>query len=1439
MATLETGLRLRDEFTSVLKKISNSTQEATSAFEKMKDAVQKPAQGFAKLQQAAGQAMSQLNSKITQGFTAAMNAGKSNIERIRSLFSSFGNRVSNALHLDKVASTFQTLGGKVQSMFSRVGHWIQPFTQRMSQAFQSVRAKASEVAQSIATGFGNGLKNAGNHFNNFANNAKNALSRIKSALASAQSAVQSGWGKITGSANGGGGGGMFKSLLGAMGVYKAADMVSNGIRGITEELSGNAVAWKTFEGNMQSIGKTPQQIQSAQKSLSDFAQKTIYNASDMAVTYSQMATLGYKDTTKLVKGMGGLAASAENPAQAMKTLSTQMTQALAKPKLQWQDFKLMMEQSPAAMTQVAKKMGYSMSDFLSAISEGKIKSSEFADAIAEVGNSQVYTKMATEFKTVGQAMDGLRESLATKLMPVYDAVSQAGIRAVTTFGDALEQRIDFDKIGAQLKQMLDKIDFNDLIDRAFKAFDSIAKKATDLWKGFTDSGGVKAVLNTFKQVGEALKHVFASIDFNYIGKTIGMITQGISAMTTGISGFVRAIPQGVLDVFTKGLVTLGGVLVSYKIASRLKDIAVGMGQIASAPFKGLATLFGNRKKKGPSDLSDLSGKKFSLKRKKIKQPELPELSTQQLFAPLMETVNGFAKKAGNLALVWGTIKIVEELAQALSDVSKKVPSSLPDLLPKLANMALVLAGMSAFVNQVGKSVAKNPGQAVKGLAMVTGVVGELMLAASALEQINNQVPDNIASVAAKMANIAIAIGGMGVLVGVAGKFASSNPMSAIAGLGFVAGVSANLMLAAEAMQQVNNKVTDDIGSFASKVANIAIGIGAMGGLTAVAGLVAAAAPIVIPGLLAVAALAGELMLTAEAIQQINDKVPDDLSGVQAKIEGIKSAIQTIADTSFGEMLGNIAGVISFGAATRTFQSMQEMIPSIQALSQATFDPSTVKTKIQGIRDAIAAIGDSSLSDILGNLANNLNFGQARGVFESMQQMIPPLQALSQAEFDAGSIKAKIEAIRDVLTTIQTGGFWDVVKNLMGVAFQDMGAAATAVNGMVGIAHSLGQLAAVEVDFASVNEKVTQIQQVLQKLTGDTVFGTMGSAMNLGVYDMAVSAVSKLQQVATSLTQLTATPIDLGAVNATIDSVKQAIEKLNTLPTEVTANFAGMQGLVASFQSLMQTLASLTASTQIQVSGLASAFSQLGSSAANMSNQVSASMNSMRGAIASVMGQIPSLATSAMATFTSAVRSGMAQAASAARAGAAQIVSAFSQLSSQLSSAGRFAMAGFANGIRAGAGAAIAAARSVAQSVASIVSSALRIGSPSRVMMEIGGFVSEGLAIGINKQQPLVERASQALADSAAFSPQLAFDGGQWNPSALGFDYDDGFGIHVDNNDLERLRAGVRQNIVVKNQQTTPQVTVVVDNQYGQDLDENRIADLVEQKIIDAMASDMS
>ena len=57
-----------------------------------------------------------------------------------------------------------------------------------------------------------------------------------------------------------------------------------------------------------------------------------------------------------------------------------MVQAMTKPKIQWQDFKLMMEQSPAGMAAVAREMGMSLDDLVSKIQNGEIKTEDFAEA---------------------------------------------------------------------------------------------------------------------------------------------------------------------------------------------------------------------------------------------------------------------------------------------------------------------------------------------------------------------------------------------------------------------------------------------------------------------------------------------------------------------------------------------------------------------------------------------------------------------------------------------------------------------------------------------------------------------------------------------------------------------------------------------------------------------------------------------------------------------------------------------------------------------------------------------------------------------------------------------------------------------------------------------------------------------------------------------------
>ena len=370
-------------------------------------------------------------------------------------------------------------------------------------------------------------------------------------------------------------GSMFKSFLGANLVSSALTSgigaISGGIRSMGTELNSSQKAWKTFEGNLQAFGHSSAQIAAAKSEMQDFATKTIYSASDMASTYSQLDAVGTKNVGSLVKAFGGLAASAENPAQAMKSLSQQATQMAAKPTVQWQDFKIMMEQAPAGMAAVAKEMGMSTEELVAAVQDGKIKTEDFFDAMNRAGNSESFQKMATEFKTVDQAIDGAKETLSNKLMPAFEKLSQFGIKAVVALTNALD-KIDFGKIADNLGKFLDGIDIEGVISKVSSAISNVVSKVKTFWTAFSNTGAVSAFGAAIKSIAGALGHVWDSLttssNLTTLASVLGNVVKWLSQAATVAAKFISSLPDGAIQAIVGGLV---GLVAGFKAFNFLKS----------------------------------------------------------------------------------------------------------------------------------------------------------------------------------------------------------------------------------------------------------------------------------------------------------------------------------------------------------------------------------------------------------------------------------------------------------------------------------------------------------------------------------------------------------------------------------------------------------------------------------------------------------------------------------------------------------------------------------------------------------------------------------------------------------------------------------------------------------------------------------------------------
>lgn len=382
--------------------------------------------------------------------------------------------------------------------------------------------------------------------------------------------------------------GLFKSMAGGVAVgnmiSKGMGLAGSGIRSMLGELNEASTSWQTFEGNMHQLGASNTEINKAKAEMQKFAQQTIYSASDMSSTYAQLAAVGTKNTAQLVKGFGGLASAADNPQQAMKTLSEQATQMAAKPKVQWQDFKLMLEQTPAGISAVAKTMGESTTQLIKDIQDGKVKTQDFLNAVAKTGTNANFSKMATQYKTVGQAMDGLKETLANKLQPAFDKVGKFGIKAVEGITDRLGN-INGEKLGDNLVNIIQSVK---------SKFDNLKN---NFMNGFASSFNIDGFRNMITAVGNAInnvKNAFSGVGgslVSLLGNLSGKGLNGISSIITNIANAISKMSPGQIRAVGTAIASLAGALTLLKGAGSVAGIISNIASGLSAIKGGLGTAF--------------------------------------------------------------------------------------------------------------------------------------------------------------------------------------------------------------------------------------------------------------------------------------------------------------------------------------------------------------------------------------------------------------------------------------------------------------------------------------------------------------------------------------------------------------------------------------------------------------------------------------------------------------------------------------------------------------------------------------------------------------------------------------------------------------------------------------------------------------------------------
>ena len=814
----------------------------------------------------------------------------------------------------------------------------------------------------------------------------------------------------------------------------AFNALINGASSLVGGMNDASAAWKTFQGNMEMNGKTASEIKAIKDELQDFAEQTIYSSSDMASAFAQLEAVGTKNTTALVKGFGGLAAAAENPMQAMKTLSQQATQMAAKPTVAWEDFRFMLEQTPAGIAAVAKQMGMSATEMVAKVKDGQLATEDFFDAIAKVGTNDSFTKLATEYKTVGQAMDGLTETAANKLQPAFDTLSAVGISAISKLVDKVGE-LDGEKIASKLTTGLDKVKpywdtavgVVSQVGAAFgDAISAISGEMSKLNGSFGSTESVEGFGDALSIAGGALE-TFAGFLEDH-ADIIAMLISNLPKLLMAYMAFkaVRAVAPGVM-AFGKGIMSLAGNGISglaqklFGVSSATKTVGTASATSGKMLLQSAASFmaFG-------AGIALAATGLYVLAQAAIQIANAGPLAAGVLMGMVVAlgALMVVAKSVGPAMTAGAAGFVAFGAAVLLAGTGIMVLTTSAINLANAGPLAIgVMVGMVAVIALLAA------GAAVLGPALTAGAVGFIafgaaivlvatgaLIASAALAVVASVLP--VVSQYGMQGAVAIAALGAGMIVFAAGA-AAAGLASVVLGAGLTV-VAVGLTLVGAAVLVA-----------AAGVLVLAAGAVALGaGLTLIATsltVAGTALPLVATGALTSAAGFAALLAAATGLSAVLL-----LMGASVATLGAAFIVGTAGIAAFGvAMVAGAAGTAAMAVALLAVNSSMKSIASNAKSAQKSL--SSMRSSVSVVNDGLDALGNkakSAIKSLISEFSNAERKAQSSGQAVGNNFNNGVMAGMSRAVSTAVAMSASVVA---AMRSAQSGAYSSGVYIGVGLA----------------------------------------------------------------------------------------------------------------------------------------------------------------------------------------------------------------------------------------------------------------------------------------------------------------------------------------------------------------------------------------------------------------------
>lgn len=320
----------------------------------------------------------------------------------------------------------------------------------------------------------------------------------------------------------------------------------------------------------------------------------------------------------------------------------------------------------------------------------------------------------------------------------------------------------------------------------------------------------------------------------------------------------------------------------------------------------------------------------------------------------------------------------------------------------------------------------------------------------------------------------------------------------------------------------------------------------------------------------------KLSSIASSLNEINSI--EDLSGIPAKIEQLRQALQSITQAgenggSLMSMFDAFKGKSDYGKLAEEASNMINSLKTIaDALSQIpdliNIEGSGIETRVAKIQSVLKSLTDSDTGSFIqdiGKLAKvSEAVGQVTSVVNSFKTMAETLMTIPDLiNVEGSGIETRVAKIKSVLQSLASSddsGLTTSLQNIQKLSSNIM-SAVQAVNNILIIANAINQFPEVNAD--NFNNSINAIKTAIDSLSGindnDAIIGNLTNILN--TINQLQNALTQFASMASSLGQQSGSNFSNGFVSGLGSRI---VDKMNEQKNQIEN--LGWEALGASISS---------------------------------------------------------------------------------------------------------------------------------------------------------------------------------------------------------------------------------------------------------------------------------